>query len=116
MPVPWPPSAKNSTGKPVAVHVLADRRGARGDLVARARRAREPGEVALDVGGEDRDAGGGELLGQQLQGLGLAGAGRPRHQPVPVEHRRAGSGSGRRTAWSASSISPPSSSAGPSKA
>ena len=46
----------------------------------------EPGQVALDVGGEHRDAGGAELLGEQLQGLGLAGAGRPGDQPVPVEH------------------------------
>ena len=48
----------------------------------------EAGQVALDVGDDDRDAGGGQLLGQHLQRLGLAGAGGARDQAVPVHHRQ----------------------------
>ena len=45
---------------------------------------RNAGEVTLDVGGKDRDAGIGEAFGQDLQGDGLAGAGRARDQAVAV--------------------------------
>ena len=47
----------------------------------------EAGEVALDVGDEDRDAGLRELPGHQLERLGLAGAGGARDEAVAVEHR-----------------------------
>ena len=50
--------------------------------------AARPGEVALDVGDEDRHAGGRELLGDALQRLGLARAGRARDQAVAVHHRQ----------------------------
>ena len=46
----------------------------------------DAGQVTLDVGGEDRHPVGAELLGQQLQGLGLAGAGRAGDEAVAVEH------------------------------
>ena len=49
---------------------LADRRNAR--------------QVALDVGGEDRNARAREAFGEYLQGDGLAGAGRAGHQAVAV--------------------------------
>ena len=45
---------------------------------------RDAGKVALHVGGEDRDAGGGEALGENLQRNGLAGAGRAGDETVPV--------------------------------
>ena len=50
------------------------------------RRARhgDAGEIALHVGDEDRDAGGGEALGQALQSHRLAGAGRAGDQAVTV--------------------------------
>ncbi len=66
--------------------LLADRRRPGRDLVAALPGHAEPGEVALDVGREDRDAVRAQLLGEQLQGLGLAGAGRARDQSVAVEH------------------------------
>ncbi|SII43274.1 Uncharacterised protein [Mycobacteroides abscessus subsp. abscessus] len=44
-------------------------------------------EVALDVGGEDGNARAGELLGEDLEGDGLAGAGGPGDESVSVEHR-----------------------------
>jgi hypothetical protein len=46
----------------------------------------DPRHVALHVRGEDRDAGGGELLRDDLERPGLAGAGGAGDQPVPV-HR-----------------------------
>ena len=67
--------------------LLAHRGRALDDLRVLLAGRRQPGEVALDVRGEDRDAGGGELLGEELQGLRLAGAGRTGHETVPVEHR-----------------------------
>jgi hypothetical protein len=56
-----------------------------GGPFGRARLA-EPREVALVVGGEHGNALLGQLLGEQLQAPGLAGAGRARDQPVAV-HR-----------------------------
>ncbi len=44
----------------------------------------DAGEVAFDVGGEDRDADAAERLGDDLQGDGLAGAGGAGHQAVAV--------------------------------
>ena len=70
------------------------------DLVAGLAGSGQTGQVALDVGEEDRDAGGGQLLGDQLQGLGLAGAGGAGDQAVPVEHRRSAPGPWRRDARS----------------
>ena len=61
-------------------------RGAGGDLLAGLARHAHAREVALDVGGEDGDAVGAELFGHQLEGLGLARAGRAGDQAVPVEH------------------------------
>ncbi|GAA2937577.1 hypothetical protein GCM10011428_64490 [Streptomyces violaceus] len=58
------------------------------DPGVRAARRRDPGEVALDVGEEDGHALGGQLLGDQLERLGLAGAGGARDQAVAVEHRQ----------------------------
>jgi hypothetical protein len=94
---------------------LADRRGAGPDLVVLGAGDAHPGEVALDVRGETGYAVRGELLGQQLQGLGLAGAGRAGHESVPVEHaeRDLDADVGQVVA---SSIRPPSSSAGRSNA
>ena len=48
----------------------------------------QAGQVALDVGHEDRHAGLRQLAGEQLERLGLAGAGRAGDQPVAVEHRQ----------------------------
>ena len=48
----------------------------------------QAGEVALDVQDEHRDARLGQLTGEELQGLGLAGACCARHQPVAVHHRQ----------------------------
>jgi hypothetical protein len=63
-----PPSAKNSTGNP------------------RVARLGHAGQIALDVGHEHRHAGRGQLLGDPLQRLGLAGAGGAGDQAVPVDH------------------------------
>ena len=52
------------------------------------------GHVALDVRCEHRDAGGGELLGDDLERSGLPGAGRACDEPVPI-HRREGQADGR---------------------
>src|SRR6266446_10348396 len=46
------------------------------------------GEIALDVGGEDRNAGAGEALRQHLQGDRLSGAGRPGDQSMAVGKRK----------------------------
>jgi hypothetical protein len=53
---------------------------------ARAARLGEPGQIALHVGGEDRDAGVGELLGDSLQPLGLPRSRRAGDQAVAVHH------------------------------
>ncbi len=58
---------------------------ARGHALARLARRADPGQVALHVGREDRAAGGGGLLGDELEGARLAGAGRARDQAVAVE-------------------------------
>ena len=55
-------------------------------LVALAWR-RDARQIALDVGGEHRDPGSRELLGEHLQRAGLAGAGRAGDEPVAVGHR-----------------------------
>ena len=48
----------------------------------------DAGQVALDVGHEDRHAAPAEGLGEGLQGHGLAGAGGAGDQAVPVRHLR----------------------------
>ena len=65
--------------------VLPDVLGSGGGPVAGLAGARHAGQVALDVGEEDRDTLAGELLGHELEGLGLAGAGGAGDEPVPVE-------------------------------
>ncbi len=45
---------------------------------------RNTGEIALDVGGENRDPGPRQALGQDLQRNGLPGAGGTGHQAVPI--------------------------------
>ena len=47
----------------------------------------DAGQVALDVGEQHRHAGRRELLGDELQRLGLAGAGRAGDEAVPIHHR-----------------------------
>ena len=67
-----PPRLRNSTGKAVGTQSVAV---SLARLVMRSRRRPGRGHarhVALDVGEEDRHAVGGQLLGEQLQGLGLA--------------------------------------------
>ncbi len=60
--------------------------GAPLDPAVRPAGLRDAGQVALDVREEHRHALRGELLGDQLEGLRLARAGRARDQSVPVEH------------------------------
>ena len=67
---------------------LADLGGPLRRPVTRLSRRGQPGQVALDVGQEDRDPGRRELLGHQLKGLGLACPGRAGYQAVPVERRQ----------------------------
>ena len=45
---------------------------------------RNAGQVAFDVGRENRNAGFRQAFGEHLQCDGLAGAGRPGDQPVPI--------------------------------
>ena len=66
--------------------LLTHRGGTGGDLLPALARRAHAGQVALDVGGEDRHAVGAELLGQQLQGLGLSRARRAGDESVAVEH------------------------------
>ena len=61
---------------------------ARVDLLVAAAGLRDAGEVALDVGGEDRHADAAERLGEHLQRHGLAGAGGAGDEAVPVGHLR----------------------------
>ncbi len=51
-------------------------------------RTRQAGQVAFDVGHEDRHAGSTQAFGQDLQRDRLAGAGGPRDQTVPIGHAR----------------------------
>ena len=60
--------------------------GAFAGPVAGGARGGQAGQVALHVGHHHRHALGRELFGQQLQRLGLAGAGGAGDQAVPVEH------------------------------
>jgi hypothetical protein len=59
-----------------------------GQLVADLPGLADAGQVALDVGHEDRHADLGEILGQGLQGDGLAGAGGAGDQAVAVGQQR----------------------------
>ncbi len=58
----------------------------RGQLLGVVAGLADAGEVALDVGHEDRHADLREILGQGLQGHGLAGAGGAGDEAVPVGH------------------------------
>ncbi len=87
----WPLSPKTSqnttglaAGAQSVMPSLSRRAASLSDLTAG--RA-EAGEVALDVGEEHRHADGGELLGQALQGHGLAGAGGAGDQAVAIGQR-----------------------------
>ena len=62
--------------------------GAFVDPVAGLPRPSQPGQVALEVRHHHRHAGGGQLLGDHLEGLGLAGAGGAGDQTVAVHHRQ----------------------------
>ena len=79
---------QNVTGAPAGRPVEPELLDAGRDLVARLARLHQAGEVALDVGGEHRHALRRQLLGQELQRLGLAGAGRAGDEAVAVAHRR----------------------------
>jgi hypothetical protein len=74
---------RNAGGLPVPADVLGTPR----DPLRCVARHREAAQVALDVGHEDRDAARGELLGHELQRLGLAGTGSSSHQAVTIHHR-----------------------------
>jgi len=60
--------------------------GAGADAVAGVSRRGEPGEITLDVRHEHRHSRRRQLLGQELERPGLAGAGGSGNQAVPVEH------------------------------
>src|SRR5699024_7900236 len=66
--------------------LLAAGRCARGELVRGRAGHGDAGEVALHVGDEHGGAGVRGLLGDHLQGAGLAGAGRAGDAAVTVEH------------------------------
>ncbi len=69
-----------------AVIVEADLLGALDEEILGLALLRDAGEIALHVGGEDRNAGLAEAFGHDLQGHGLAGAGGAGHQAVAVGH------------------------------
>ena len=81
-----PPRVKYSVGDARGLPVLADALGARQQLLVGVPGRRDAGEVALDVGGEDRNAVADELLGEHLQRAGLAGSGGAGDEAVPVDH------------------------------
>ena len=82
-----PVSDRNSTGWPEAWKVQPSDVDPLDDLgVGRVAGRRETGQVALDVGHEDRHARLRQLAGQELERLGLAGPGRARDQAVAIEH------------------------------
>ena len=66
------------------VRIELDRLGARDQEILGLAHHGDAGQVALDVGAEDRNALVGEAFGQDLQRHGLAGAGRAGHQAVAV--------------------------------
>jgi hypothetical protein len=84
--MPWPPRAKNSVGAGSWLPALADLLSTRQQLVIWLPRRGDAGQIALDVGGEDRHARSRDLLSHQLQGLGLAGTGGPCYESMPVQH------------------------------
>ena len=88
-PGPMPPSDRNSTGKAVGVYSMPSSAGALGrDARRRRPRAARPETSPLMSATNDRHAGRRELLGDALQRLGLAGAGRAGDQAVAVHHRQ----------------------------
>jgi hypothetical protein len=74
------------TREPAGLELQAELLGALGGRAARVARLGHAGQVALDVGHEHRHAGRGQLLGDPLQRLGLAGAGGAGDQAVAVDH------------------------------
>ena len=66
------------------IHVL----GPLEDEILRLTQRRDAGQVALDVGGEYRNAGAGKTLGQNLQRDRLAGTGRAGDEAMPVRERQ----------------------------
>ena len=49
---------------------------------------RDPGEIAFDIGGENRGSRARKPFRENLQGYGLAGAGGARDESVPVAERK----------------------------
>ena len=86
-PLPMPPRAKYSVTDAVGCQSCPIAACAREELLARLARGRDAREVALDVGGEDRDALGRQLLGEPLQRARLARSGGTGDEPVAVHHR-----------------------------
>ena len=85
-PVPSPPSARYSTGKPVAVHCWPTDAARAVTLGSSAPGVDSPDRSPLMSAANTGTPCGGELLGHQLERLGLAGPGGPGDQAVPVEH------------------------------
>ena len=84
----WPPapntSQKHRRRSGVLVVFEADLGGALQQEVLRLADLGDAGKVALDVGGEHRNAGARKALGQHLQRHGLAGAGGAGDEAMPV--------------------------------
>ena len=84
-PIPEVPSDRNSTGKAVGVQSSPVSLARCLGLVVRLTGPRQAGQVALDVGHHDGHAGRGQLFGDHLQRLRLAGAGGACDQAVAVD-------------------------------
>ena len=82
---PWAPNtSQNTAGKFVGLVVEAEILGALDQRLLGLADRGNARQVALDVGGENRDAGARQAFGENLQGDGLAGAGCAGDQPVTV--------------------------------
>ena len=83
----WPCSpnrSQNIDRELVGLVVEAQVLGALDEGVLRLADRRDAGQIALDVGGEHRNARAREAFGQHLQRHGLAGAGRAGHKAVAI--------------------------------
>ena len=81
-----PDSDRTSSGWPAAWNAQPIDSQRDDDLgVGRVAGRADAGDVALHVDREDRDAERGQLAGEDLEGLGLAGAGRAGDKPVPID-------------------------------